>query len=347
MPQMLDCHMSQISNLREHCFIKMNAPSEISICNQCSVPLKPSRLSLCSQCADQQVNQLKSQLSLLQKSLKTCQKFMNTEMANAGEFDQNALNELNREYHQLIGQRQSLDQEYSTLLKEHEALEQQEERLKEQEEQYFIEYNKHQEELYQFKKHRHSLNAKVVKATEQYQFLQNTVDQGVLKEVFKIGEMSGFASIVGCRMGQSKTTDDWLETNAAFGYCALLFNIVAQKLNLKFLKWEIQALGSYSRLVSLEDKKSYPLYYQTETFAMFVFQRQNYNRALVGLLECLLEIENSISHLDDRFTVPYKIFKDTINHLTIQCTFDDKWGKACKSFLTNVKWVVAWVSRRD
>ena len=319
----------------------------MTTCTSCLSTLNPSKLSLCVSCADEQVNELQQQLSLLQKSIKVCTQFMSTEMTNVGEFDDQALKDLNNEWNNLVKERELLESTLVDLEAEHTQLLKQEEILGIKEQQYFIEYNEHQEELYQFKKHRHSLNAKVAKASEQCSYLQSLMDQGVLKDIFKIGDVSGYASIIGCRMGACKTTEDWLETNAAFGYCALLFNVVAQKLNLKFGKWEIQALGSYSRLVSIEDKKSYPLYYQTETFAMLFFQRQSYNRALVGLLECLYEIEHAVSQRDDRFTVPYKIQKDTVNNLTIQCTFDEKWSKACKCFLTNVKWVVSWVSRKD
>ena len=316
-------------------------------CSSCQVLLDSSRLSLCSTCADSQVNQLQQQLSLLQKSVKVCHSFMNTELTNTGEFDEESLKELNNEWRNLIQERKLLEKTLEDLQVEHDVLLQQEQELKSKEQSYFIEYNKHQEELYQFKKHRHSLNAKVAKASEQYSYLQSLMEKGVLKDIFKIGETGGFANIIGCRMGACKTTEDWLETNSAFGYCALLFNVISQKLGLKFAKWEIQALGSFSRLINIDDKKSFPLYYQTETFAMLFFQRQNYNRALIGLLECLLEIEHLISHRDDRFTVPYKIQKDMINNLNFQCTFDDKWAKACKCFLTNVKWVCSWVSRRD
>eukprot|EP00835_Amoeboradix_gromovi_P000434 NODE_15_length_42055_cov_0.634117.p12 type:complete len:317 gc:universal NODE_15_length_42055_cov_0.634117:24160-23210(-) len=316
----------------------------MTVCSTCSVHLNESRLSLCSSCADLQVSQLQQQLTLLHKSIRTCQQFMTSELTNAGEFDSESIDQLNQEYNALTKERHSLESTLKDLEIEHEALLLQEEELKKREQEHFVEYNIHQEELFQFKKHRHSLNAKVTKASEQFSYLQTLMDQGVLKDIFKIVDISGFASLIGCRMGACTTTDDWLETNAATGYCALLFNVIAHKLNLKFTKWEIQALGSYSRLINIEDKKSYPLYYQTETFAMLFFQRQNYNRALVGLLECLLEIEHAASLRDDRFTVPYKIQKDMINNLTIQCTFDDKWAKACKCFLTNVKWVVSWIA---
>ncbi len=316
-------------------------------CSQCSTQLDSSVLSLCASCADQQVNELQEQLSLLQKSIKVCHLFVDTELTNAGGFDAAALDQLNIEYDNLVSERTLLEQHYTELLKEQDEIDMKDKELLTNEEQLFLNYNIYQEELFQFKKQRHSLNAKVVKASEEYQYLQSVVDNGILKDIFKIGDINGYASIIKCRMGACKTTEDWLESNAAFGYCALLFNVMAQKLNLKFSRWEIQTLGSYSRLVNIEDKKSYPLFYQTETFAMLFFQRQNYNRALVGLLECLLELEHVISQRDDRFTVPYKIQKDLINSLTIQCTFDEVWSKACKCFLTNVKWVVAWVSRKD
>jgi hypothetical protein len=81
------------------------------------------------------------------------------------------------------------------------------------------------------------------------------------------------------------------------------------------------------------------------------FGKHSFNRALQGLLQCLLDAGESVTQRDKSSKFPYLITEDNtgelcIGGLTISYGTDSKgWTAALKYFLNKLQWLVAFISK--
>ncbi|ETI34653.1 hypothetical protein, variant 5 [Phytophthora nicotianae P1569] len=193
----------------------------------------------------------------------------------------------------------------------------------------------------------------------------------ILTDMFIIGYDGAFGTINQFRMGQSASLAlEWNEINAAFGECALLLQTLANMVGLEFSDFKIVPLGSFSKIIRTSNlRMEYCLYVvllwrQRGTSVLIVlnwsflpcrhgsdqqnFSESHFNLGLGAWITCLGQLMAFVRARDPSIRLPYKVAKHSIGGYSILFLKNKhkEWTKALKYALTNLKWLLTWVSAR-
>eukprot|EP01127_Copromyxa_protea_P003790 TRINITY_DN1357_c0_g1_i3.p1 TRINITY_DN1357_c0_g1~~TRINITY_DN1357_c0_g1_i3.p1 ORF type:complete len:179 (-),score=33.01 TRINITY_DN1357_c0_g1_i3:302-838(-) len=127
---------------------------------------------------------------------------------------------------------------------------------------------------------------------------------------------------------------------------AALVNHVANLVGVKFSSHEIKPKGSQTILQLPDGTDPIELHGEHDGSFLRLLWNHRYDRAMVSFLQCVEDIRKHIKTLDPEFEPPYVISDDKIGNLSVKLQFnaDDNWTKALKYLLTNIKFIVGWVS---
>ncbi|CEG36164.1 hypothetical protein, variant 4 [Plasmopara halstedii] len=168
----------------------------------------------------------------------------------------------------------------------------------------------------------------------------------ILSDMFVIGHDGAFGTINRFRMGQSASlTLEWNEINAAFGECALLLQTLANLVGLEFTDYKIIPLGSFSKIIRTSSlRMEYCLHGSDQQN----FAESHFNLGLGAWITCLSQLMTFVRARDPSIRLPYKVVEHSIGgHSIIFLKNKHKdWTKALKYALTNLKWLLTWVSAR-
>uniref|UniRef100_A0A7S2EJK0 Atg6 BARA domain-containing protein n=1 Tax=Ditylum brightwellii TaxID=49249 RepID=A0A7S2EJK0_9STRA len=163
----------------------------------------------------------------------------------------------------------------------------------------------------------------------------------------------------------------WPEINAALGLSALLLDTLQKKPHsgIVFQTHEIMPLGIATKIGVKPDNNNkkgantawYNLFYSEESYSAFqFFTKRNFNVALNGLLKCLQDASEVVVSADKALVLPHEITSTSrgemiIGGLPISYFANgggsgsgstekegERWTRALKYFLTDLKWVVAY-----
>lgn len=220
--------------------------------------------------------------------------------------------------------------------------------------------------LAEFQNERDSVNLKYDHDSQQLEKLQRT---NVYNDTFCISHDGSFGTINGLRLGRlSNVPVDWPEINAAWGHTLLLLATVAEKLGFKFEGYQLQPMGSTSKIIKFE----YPspsasrggtsrrnvspkqtileLYSSGDMPLGLTFMHRRFDNAMVAFLECMRQlgafVEQETARAGRPLKLPYKIDGEKIDDVSIRLGIaqDDLWSKACKFTLTCCKFLLAHAS---
>jgi beclin 1 len=226
--------------------------------------------------------------------------------------------------------------------------------------------------LAEFQNTRDSINLQYDHDTQLLEKLQRT---NVYNDTFCISHDGKFGTINGLRLGRlSNVPVDWPEINAAWGHTLLLLQTVADRLGYKFEGYELQPMGSTSRIIRYEqissstsrtgsqrpDSNTRPpkrhileLYSSGDMPLGLTFMHRRFDIAMVAFLECMrqlgafVEAESAKTSESGRgLALPYKIDGEKIGDVSIKLGIaqDDAWSRACKFTLTCCKFLLAHAS---
>ncbi|CAI5737566.1 unnamed protein product [Hyaloperonospora brassicae] len=168
----------------------------------------------------------------------------------------------------------------------------------------------------------------------------------ILTDMFVIGNDGTFGTINHFRMGHSASFSvEWNEINAAFGECALLMQTLASIVGLEFSDFKIVPLGSYSKMIRTSNfRMEYCLHGSDQQN----FAESHFNLGLGAWLTCLGQLMAFVRLRDPSIRFPYKVTKRSIGNYSILFLKNKhkEWTKALKYALTNLKWLLMWVSAR-
>jgi beclin 1 len=268
-----------------------------------------------------------------------------------------------------IEELKKLEKEKTTVDEEIADLEEEAKALDLEEEKFWRERNAFNTKLTEFQNIRDSVNQQYDHDSQLLEKLQRT---NVYNDTFCISHDGKFGTINGLRLGRlSNVTVDWQEINAAWGHTLLLLATVAEKLSFKFNGYDLQPMGSTSRIIRYDSpspstsristtrptrplaKKILELYSSGDMPLGLTFMHRKFDTAMVAFLACMkqlgdfVEQESSRSSDDGRgLSLPYKIEADKIGDVSIKLGIaqDDAWSRACKFTLTCCKFLLAHAS---
>ena len=268
-----------------------------------------------------------------------------------------------------IEELKKLEKEKAGVDEEIAELEEEARTLDVEEEKFWSERNAFAMKLAEFQSVRDSVNQQYDHDTQLLEKLQRT---NVYNDTFCISHDGRFGTINGLRLGRlSNVPVDWPEINAAWGRTLLLLATVAEKLGYKFDGYELQPMGSTSRIIRYDypspsasksgsqrmtrpPKKSILELYSSGDMPLgLTFMHRRFDTAMEAFLECMrqlgafVEKESAKSSGDGRaLSLPYKIEGEKIGDVSIKLGIaqDDAWSRACKFTLTCCKFLLAHAS---
>jgi beclin 1 len=255
--------------------------------------------------------------------------------------DEKLEKELEEQLAKIRVDRESLNKERKMLEDETKAAEKFEQR-------FWEDYQQFQMDLDAVNDEQNAVRQQIKVATERIDRLKRT---NVYDDAFHISYDGHFGTINGFRLGRLQSQQvDWQETNAALGQVVLLLYTIARVSNYKFQKYRLIPMGSFSKMCKLEDPNTtYELYGSNDLSLGKMFWYRRFDTALMWLLLCIKEFGDYASSIDKRFKLRYAIKNDNIGDVSIRLQFnqDPKWTKALKYMLTNLKFLLVWVSKRQ
>lgn len=266
---------------------------------------------------------------------------------------------------------EKLETEKAAIDEEIAALEEEARLLDIEEEQFWRSRNEFAMKLAEFQNVRDSVNSQFDHDSQQLEKLQRT---NVYNDTFCISHDGKFGTINGLRLGRLPNVPvDWPEINAAWGHTVLLLATVADKLSFKFQGYELQPMGSTSRIIKYDypasssgrsgsqrastrpPKKSVLELYSSGDMPLgLTFMHRRFDIAMEAFLECMRQLGSFVERESARnsengrgLTLPYKIEGEKIGDVSIKLGIaqnDDAWSRACKFTLTCCKFLLAHAS---
>jgi len=307
---------------------------------------------LCQDCTDHLLDSLDHQLKIVEDENKEYREFLDKlgdvkETVNEEELDKE-LKELQEEERVLLEQLAKVELEEKKVA---EAMEKEKEKcrqLEKDEEKFWREYNETSRVIMELEEEQRSVDNQLKYAQAQLDRLKKT---NVFNATFHIWHDGEFGTINDYRLGRLPGTNvEWSEINAAWGQVVLLLVSLANKIGLTFTKYRPVPYGNHSYIEVLDEKKELPLY--GSGGIRFLWDTK-FDSAMVAFLECLQQFRDEAQKEDASFNLPYKMSKGKIfegekTQLSIKMQFnsEEQWTKALKYMLTNLKWILAWLSQR-
>jgi len=170
----------------------------------------------------------------------------------------------------------------------------------------------------------------------------------ILNDTFHVWYASHFGTINGYRLGRLTSQPvEYSEVNAAWGMTAMLVDLMAKVLDYEFVEVRILPMGSQTKVGITKDNTEYELYSDRDGPFRFLWAHR-YDRAMSGILDCVRQLVTFVSTMDPDFKAPYEIVDERIGLQSVKLQFnaEDKWTKALKFMLTNIKFLIAWMAGR-
>jgi len=310
----------------------------------------PLEVPMCKKCATDVSSELNKQLRNMEDE---CVKYKHsldqlTVRRSDSNFDQETakrkLNLLQLEEKELIEELAALEVEERELGKSLEEKIKEREKMEERDEQLYRQLRDNHRTLIEQSEEQQSLKMQLKYAEEQLKRLQKV---NVLDMVFFIWMDGEYGTINGFRLGRLRQNPvEWNEINAAFGQIAFLLTVISERFNMKFTGYTIVPCGSYS-FIRTERQSG-----KTEELPLYgsgpwqrPFGQPSIDQAIVALVDCFSQIENKLkSHFTPGTQIlPYRIIKDKIVDkdsqylVKMQLNSEERWTKAMKCFLLNLK----------
>lgn len=328
---------------------------------------------ICTECTDMLVAGLQHRLEAATKERDAYVNFLkqvNAEIPTEEEIQesQEALAKARQEEEEAIKELKQLEAEKASVDEEIAQLEEQARSLDIEEEKFWRDRNAFATRLSEFQNVRDSVNLQYDHDTQLLEKLQRT---NVYNDTFCISHDGKFGTINGLRLGRlSNVPVDWPEINAAWGHTVLLLQTVADRLGYKFQGYELQPMGSTSRIIRYETpnpsssrnsqrlagkgkKHILELYSSGDMPLGLTFMHRRFDIAMEAFLECMRQLGSFVesesaknSESGRGLALPYKIEGAMIGDVSIKLGIaqDDAWSRACKFTLTCCKFLLAHAS---
>lgn len=172
-----------------------------------------------------------------------------------------------------------------------------------------------------------------------------------VNELFHIWFEGAHGTINNFRLGYLRANDEKAiaQTDAALGQAALVVDTIATCSRYRFQQYQVLPMGSTAKISKVDDRSTvHPLHIDQGAFTMF--PRRNFNSALTGFMTCITELGEFIASYDPTMSMPFPIVIAESLIGDVSFTFGDdleKWTRAMKFMLTNIKWIVAWFTKHS
>lgn len=252
------------------------------------------------------------------------------------------ISQMEEEERRLLIELSEQNAEETEMTAELERQRRQEEQLRRDEEEFWISVAEYQLDLEESEEERAQTTNAIQYATAELNRLKRT---NVLNDMFHIAQDGSFGTINKFRIGRlPEHAVPWEEINAGWGQACLLLDALVKKCQIPIPQYKLQPRGSFSTIQAGGDVLE--LYSSDGGLTRF-FSDRRFDLAMSAFLGCLKEVTKFLQS-DKTFCQPFKIEGDKIGGFSIRVQFnqDDRWTKALKYMLTDLKWIIAFAESR-
>lgn len=252
---------------------------------------------------------------------------------------------MEQEEQELLAALEACKKEEQELLAELARQRQQEEQLQREEEDFWTRVAQYQLDLQDMEEERGATASAIRYASQELSRLRRS---NVLNEMFQIAQDGPFGTINGFRMGRlHEQPVPWEEVNAAWGQACLLLDALVKKLRFPTSQSQYRLVpkGSFSSIKV--GNKEFELYGCDGGLSNF-FASSQFGSAMHAFL-CYIQEVVSFLRRSTSLQLPFKIEKDKVGGFSVKGShFDqDRWTKALKFMLLDLKYLIAVVESRD
>merc|ERR1719262_1676290 len=249
---------------------------------------------------------------------------------------------MEEEERQLLAELASYDAEEAELEAELERHRQEEEQLRKDEDDFWLNVAEYQLDLMESEEEQAATTNAIQYATAELNRLKRT---NVLNDMFHIAQDGSFGTINKFRIGRlPEQAVPWEEINAGWGQACLLLDALVKKCQIPMTQYRLQPRGSFSAIQAAGDVLE--LHSSDGGLTRF-FSDRRFDLAMSSFLSCLKEVTRFLQR-DPTMRLPFKIDGDKIGGFSIRAQHnqDDRWTKALKYMLTDLKWIIAFAESR-
>jgi len=253
------------------------------------------------------------------------------------------LAEMEAEERELLQELRGFDEEERQLQEDLARHRRQEEQLQREEDEFWRSFARHQLDLEEGEEEQALTSSAVRYATSELARLKRT---NVLNDMFHIAPLDQFGTINRFRMGRlPETPVPWEEINAAWGQACLLLDAIIKRCGTPPMQHRLLPRGSFSAIQV--GGQVYPLYSNEGGIKSF-FQNRDFDLAMAAFLECLKDVTRFLQR-NPSVRLPFKIEGDKVAGFSVRSLFNqgERWTKALKYMLTDLKWIIAFVESRE
>eukprot|EP01113_Clastostelium_recurvatum_P038496 TRINITY_DN5774_c0_g1_i1.p1 TRINITY_DN5774_c0_g1~~TRINITY_DN5774_c0_g1_i1.p1 ORF type:complete len:690 (+),score=185.91 TRINITY_DN5774_c0_g1_i1:84-2153(+) len=263
---------------------------------------------------------------------------------------------LEEEERQVRLQLERLEQDETAVDEEARALEAESERLGELESAYWGGLKKYQSLLGTFLDERDSVARQIEGSMQRLERLRRT---HILNDSFHIWHDGHFGTINSFRLGRLPSQPvDWNEINAAWGLVTQLLSAMSKRMaslstgpnpGFKFTQYRLLPLGSQSKMERIDNGSTYELFGSSDISLGRLFWYRRFDNAMVAFQMCLKEMADYVESQDKTLQLPYRMDRDKVGDMSIKIQFNNEetWTKSLKYMVSNLKWLLAWIARRE
>jgi len=304
----------------------------------------------CTECAGYVSEELNNMISTVEKDTQAYSQF-NDQLQEEFPFCQQQIQALKKEIEEI---KQEKDQLVSATLKKKEeqlslqqklnVLNESKIKMKKLEQDYWYTYG-------MICSHRERIHDEIQSLTGRLDYSFDRLERArrtyVLNDVFYIWHNGHYGTINNYRLERivSSQPIEHNEINAAWGMTVMLIELIARALDYDFVDVRLLLMGCQSKVKILKDDAEYELYADRDSPLRFLWAHR-YDRAMHGVLDCVGQLLDHLTAIDSEFRVPYEIVGKKIGVQAIKFNPEDKWTKALKFLLTDIKFIVAWMAGR-
>jgi len=251
--------------------------------------------------------------------------------------------EMEAEELRLLQELEAYGRQEAELKEELERQRQQEDQLRREEDDFWLGVAEYHLDLEEREEESAATAGAIQYATSELNRLKRT---NVLNDMFHISQEGQFGTINNFRMGRLPDQPvPWEEINAAWGQACLLLEALVRKCGVRMDQYRLLPRGSYSAIQAGGDMLEL---YSTDGGLTRFFLDRRFDLAMSAFLGCLKEVTRFLQR-DPSMRLPFKIEGDKVGGFSVRVQFnqDERWTKALKFTLADLKWIVAFVESRD
>ncbi|XP_062938960.1 beclin-2 [Cynocephalus volans] len=308
---------------------------------------------LCEECTDTLLEQLDAQLAATELESQEYGRCLDTNEQVGQEALQTELGHLQQEEARLARELQDVDANLARAAAELEAAQAETAELQQWERQVQRDFMALEWQQLGLQDELRSMENQLRHARDQLHQLKET---DVFNATFKIWEEGPLGVINNFRLGCLPTVPvSWNEINAAWGQTALLLLSLANAIGLQFQRYRLVPCGNHSYLRSLTGGSTeLPLFC---CWGRAVFSGDRFDRAMQAFLDCMQQFKEEAGKGEQGLSMPYKIHvgKGLLEDaggsrecysITTLLNTEERWTKALRLMLLNLKWSLTWVSSK-